>query len=102
MSSKQQLPDLEGARQGGEAFGREIGNRVASNMTRAHLTHAEARRIGSEGVSTILAKASALADAGHDRELVAAWTDAAADAFNLALERAAALLNVPEGSTSKH
>ena len=71
-------------------------------MTQANLPLAELTTIGSDGVSAILAKANALADARLDREIVSAWTDAAADAFNLELERAAALLNAPEGSTSKH
>lgn len=102
MSSIQQLLDLEGARDDGEAFGREIGDRVAAKMTQANLTHSELTSIGSEGVSTILARASALADAGLDRDIVTAWTDAAAAAFNAELERAAALLNAPEGSTRKH
>jgi hypothetical protein len=62
-------------------------------MTQADLGGADVTAIGAEGAGTVLAKATALADAGLDRDLVEAWTEAAADAFNAELSRAASLLS---------
>ena len=87
--------DVEAARQDGEAFGRLAARQASAAMTRANLTEAEAKALGADAVGTVLARANALADTGLSRDLVEAWTDAAAEAFNLELKRAAALLATP-------
>ncbi len=94
--------DDETARRDGEAFGRETGRHTAAEMTRADLTRADLRAIGEAGVSTILARAEALAEAGTDTACVAIWTDGAADAFHAELDRAAALLSSPDPSGRRH
>jgi hypothetical protein len=91
--------DVEEARQDGEAFGQAVGRRTAAAMTQADLGGADVTAIGAEGAGTVLAKATALADAGLERDLVEAWTEAAADAFKLELDRAASLL---AASGSRH
>ena len=87
--------NLEMACQDGEAFGRGAARRASAAMTRADLTDADANAIGAEAVSTVLARADALADQGLAKHLVEAWTDAAAEAFNVELQRAASLLAAP-------
>jgi hypothetical protein len=64
-------------------------------MIQADLDGADVSAIGADGAATVLAKAAALADAGMERDMVEAWTDAAADAFRLELDRAASLLSAP-------
>ncbi len=102
MDSILQPGDLEGAREDGEAFGQAVGSRVAAEMSGANRSHAELTAIGSEGVSTILARANSLADSGCERATVTEWTDAAAGAFHRKLEQAALLLRAYESSTGKH
>ena len=99
MARSLPFDDAEEARQDGQAFGQAIGRRVAAAMTQADLGGADVSAIGAEGAGTVLAKATALANAGLGRDLVEAWTDAAADAFRIELDRAAALLAAPG---SKH
>ena len=97
-----QPEDPERVREDGEVFGRAVGLRTATEMTKSDPGQTELASIGSEGVSAILAKANALADGGLKPDLVTAWIDAAAEAFYVELARAATLLSAPEVSGSKH
>ncbi len=99
MAVSPPFEDAEEARQDGETFGQAVGRRIAAAMTQANPGGADVSAIGAEGAEAVLAKATALADAGLERDLVEAWTDAAADAFRIELDRAASLL---AASGSKH
>lgn len=90
------------ARRDGEAFGRETGRHTAAEMTRSDLARADLRAIGEAGVSAILVRADTLAEAGADPAHLATWTDAAADAFHVELDRAAALLSAADPSGRRH
>ena len=87
--------DVDAARQDGEAFGRLAAVQASAAMTRANLSDAEVKALGADAVGTVLARANTLADAGLSRDLVEEWTEAAAEAFNIELERAASLLAAP-------
>jgi hypothetical protein len=90
--------DIDQAREDGEAFGRHAGRHAAAAMTQANLTAAETKALGADAVGTVLARADALANAGLSRELVEAWTEAAAEAFNHELDQAARLLSGASGT----
>ena len=68
-------------------------------MTRADLSRAEVAAIGTTGAGEVLARAEALRASGVGQDLVNAWTEAAAEAFTLELDRAASLL---AASGSRH
>ena len=102
MTSTPEQQDPQRTRMEGEAFGRSVAKRIALQMTRATLSDSELRAIGSEGVSLVLAKAQSLADAGLDQTTLDEWTNAAAEAFNRELERAASLLVANQASDSRH
>jgi hypothetical protein len=84
---------IETARAEGAEFGQAAARQAASAMTRPGLTQAEVKALGAETAGAVLAKADSLAAAGLDRALVEAWTEAAAEAFNAELSRAASLLS---------
>ena len=86
------LDDVDSARTDGELFGRMIGQETAAGMLRDDVPHAELTGVGVDGVTAILRRAQTLADSGFSQEIVEAWTEAASEAFNEELERAAALL----------
>jgi hypothetical protein len=91
--------DLEAARAEGAEFGRAAAREAASAMTRPALTQGQVKALGSESAGSVVTKADSLAAAGLDRALVEAWTEAAAEAFNAELTRAASLLSA---SGTKH
>ena len=95
-------PDEDQARDDGRVFGRAAGLRASSRMMAAEQDSGQLQAVGAAEVEAILARADAMASAGVDREIVAAWTDEAADAFNAELDRAASLLRAREASSSKH
>lgn len=94
------LSDPDEASAEGAAFGREIGQQTASKMLKVDASDA-LTMIGAEAIVTILAKADAFAEAGLDRAVVTAWTDAAADAFHAEMNGAATLLQAREASQSR-
>jgi hypothetical protein len=95
-------PIGESAREDGETFGRAVGKRTAQEMTRVGLSSDQLKAVGSEGVANIITHANSLASAGLDRVTVAAWTEAAAEAFNAELESAASLLRAATPPGAKH
>jgi hypothetical protein len=82
---------VETARADGAEFGQAAARQAAAAMTRPGLTQAQVKALGAETAGAVLAKADSLAAAGLDRALVEAWTEAAAEAFNAELSRAASL-----------
>lgn len=94
--------DIDQARHEGRLLGREAGLRASARMMEAEPDRDQLQAAGAEEVESILARADAMADAGVDREIVAAWTEEAANAFNAELDRAASLLRAREASSSKH
>lgn len=84
--------DIDDAREQGEAFGSEVGRQAAGDMMQTGLADNEIKLIGAEAISSVIGRADALANAGLDREIVSAWVEAAAEAFNRELDQAVSLL----------
>src|SRR4051794_39655812 len=95
-------PTPEIARKDGEDFGRAVGKRTAQEIIRPGLSSEQLERAGSEGVTTIIARANSLASAGLDPILVSAWTEGAAEGFNSELDAAASLLRAATPPGAKH
>jgi hypothetical protein len=102
MSELPEPTDPEDARESGRAFGKAVGHRTVEHMTRAGAAADQLPSIGAEGVAAIMARANALASAGLNREIVAAWMEEAADAFHSELESAASLLTADLEPGAKH
>jgi hypothetical protein len=102
MIEHSEYPTAEIARNDGEGFGRAIGKRTAQEIIRARLSSEELERAGSDGVTTIIARANSLATAGLDEVIVSAWTEGAAEGFNSELDAAALLLRAATPPGAKH
>jgi hypothetical protein len=102
VTERPEYPTSEIAREDGEAFGRAAGKRTTQEIIGAGLSSQHLERAGSEGVTTIIARANALASAGLDPVIVSAWSEGAAEGFNSELDSAASLLRAATPPGAKH